>query len=146
MSFSLTDAEIKRMLWYDYLFAEKMVVFFGIILTFVLTAIVLWSVLPLIGAIAFAGICLTLSRFVLKNTGGYIQNHQGQLQLLMCDDLMVVRLHYTDLELKYDSMKPLKPILGLWRLKCSDFYTFILPKRIVKENSSFFQALYAKIK
>ena len=64
----------------------------------------------------------------------------------MFDELLVVRLRYTDLELEYGSMKDKKSFMGLWRLQCSDFYTFVLPSRVVEENASFFDMLRAKIR
>lgn len=125
ISFSLTDTQIKQLLLYDYLFSEKMIILFVAMLTFVLLALVLWNVLPLVIVIIFAVICL----FALENSDGYIKNHQGRLHMLMYDNLLVVRLHDTDLELEYDSMKQKKDFLGLWRLKCNDFFTFVLPKK-----------------
>ena len=147
MSFSLADAEIKQLLWYDYLFSERMIVFIVAITAFLLMAAVLWNAWLLFVAGFFAILCFALSKFSFFDTlDGYIKNHQGILQMLIFEDLLVVRLRHTDLELEYDSMRRKKTVFGLWRLKCSDFFTLILPNRIVNENSAFFEMLYAKIK
>ena len=61
--------------------------------------------------------------------------------MLIFEDLLVVRLRHTDLELEYDSMRRKKTVFGLWRLKCSGFFTIILPNRIVNENSAFFDTI-----
>ena len=147
LSFSLTDRELKQLLWYDYLFSEKMIVFIIAAIAFVLMAAVLWNAWLLIVAVAITVFCLVLSKFSFFDTlDGYIKNHQGILQMLIFEDLLVVRVRHTDLELEYDSMRRKKTVFGLWRLKCSDFFTLILPNRIVNENSAFFEMLYAKIK
>jgi len=145
-SFSLTDTEIKRLIWYNYLFGEKRIVFLVFVLTFALWAAV-WQSLPLALIAVFGAVSgLVPSKFVLENRAGFIQNHQGQLHLALYDDLLVVRLRSTDLDLEYDSMKCKKSVFGLWRLKCSEFFVFILPNRVVKENPVFFDRLCAKIK
>lgn len=147
ISFSLTDRELNQLLWYDYLFSERMIVFIIAAIVFSLMAVVFWNVWLLIVAAAIIVFCLVLSKFSFFDTlDGYIKNHQGILQMLIFDELLVVRLRHTDLELEYDSMRLKKPVFGLWRLKCSEFFTFILPNRIVNENSAFFDMLYAKIK
>lgn len=146
ISFSLTDRELKQLLWYDYLFCERMIVFIIAAIVFLLMAAVLWNVWLLIVTVAITVFCLVLSKFYLETLDGYIKNHQGILQMLIFEDLLVVRLRHTDLELEYDSMRRKKSVFCLWRLKCSDFFTLILPNRIVNENSAFFEMLYAKIK
>jgi len=147
ISFSLTDRELKQLLWYDYLFSERMIVFIIAAIAFVLMAAVLWNVWLLVVAIGIAVFCVVLSKFSFFDTlDGYIKNHHGILQMLIFEDLLVVRLRHTDLELEYDSMRRKKTVFGLWRLKCSDFFTLILPNRIVNENCAFFEMLYSKIK
>lgn len=147
ISFSLTDRELNQLLWYDYLFSERMIVFIIAAIAFLLMAVVFWNVWLLIVAAAIIVFCLVLSKFSFFDTlDGYIKNHQGILQMLIFDELLVVRLRHTDLELEYDSMRLKKSAFGLWRLKCNDFFTLILPNRIVNENSAFFDMLYAKIK
>lgn len=147
ISFSLTDRELKQLLWYDYLFSERMIVLIIAAIAFVLMAAVLWNVWLLVVAIGIAVFCVVLSKFSFFDMlDRYIKNHQGILQMLIFEDLLVVRLRHTDLELEYDSMRRKKTVFGLWRLKCSDFFTLILPNRIVNENSAFFEMLYSKIK
>ena len=147
VSFSLTDRELKRLLWYDYLFSERMIVFIIAAIVFLLMVAVLWNVWLLVVAIAITVFCLVLSKFsFFDSLDGYIKNHQGILQMLIFDELLVVRLRHTDLELEYDSMRRKQSVFGLWRLKCSDFFTFVLPIRIVDENRAFFDMLYEKIK
>ncbi len=144
--FSLTDFEIKKLLCYDYLFDDKMIVFLLAAAMFLVMSIVFRDVWVLLIAVVFLGIVVFLSRFFFEETNGYIKNHQGNLRLMLYDDLLVVRLCYTDLELSFDSMKRRKTMFGLWRLKCGDFFMFVLPIRIAKENPCFFDALYEKIK
>lgn len=147
ISFSLTDREVKLLLWFDYLFGERMIVFIIAAIVFLLMAVVFWNVWLVMVAAAIIVFCLVLSKFSFFDTlDGYIKNHQGILQMLIFDELLVVRLRHTDLELEYDFMKHKKSVFGLWRLKCDDFFTLILPNRIVNENSAFFEMLYAKIK
>lgn len=146
ISFSLTDTELKRLLWYDYLFSERMIVFFIAVTVFLLMSAWRWNIGLLIISFAIAVFCLVLSKSFLQTLDGYIENHQGRLQILMFDELLVVRLRYTDLELEYASMRRKISVFGLWRLQCSDFFTFVLPNRVVKENLSFFDMLCAKIK
>ena len=147
ISFSLTDRELHQLLWYDYLFHKRMIVFIIAAIVFLFRAAVLWDVWLLIAAVAIAVFCLVLSKYTFFDIlDGYIKNHQGILQMLIFDELLVVRLRHTDLELEYDSMRHETSIFGLWRLKCSDFFTLILPNRIVNENSAFFDMLYAKMK
>lgn len=147
ISFSLSDRELNQLLWYDCLFSERMIVFAFAAIVFWLMVAVLWNVWLLIAAVAISVFCLVLSKFSFFDTSdGYIKNHQGTLQMLIFEDLLVVRLRHTDLELEYDSMRHKKSVFGLWRLKCSDFFTLILPNRIVNENPDFFDMLYTKIK
>lgn len=146
-SFLLTDTELKQLLWYDYLFGEKMIVFIIVAAGFLLASIALWNILLLIAAGIFAVLCLLLSKFSFFDTlDVYIKNYQGILQMLIFEELLIVRLRHTDLELEYDSMKHTRSVFGLWRLKCGDFVTLVLPNRIVKENAAFFDMLYTKIK
>ena len=146
-SFLLTDTELKQLLWYDYLFGEKMIVFIIVAAVFLLASIALWNILLLIAAGIFVVLCLLLSKFSFLDTlDGYIKNHQGILQMLIFEELLIVRLRHTDLELEYDSMKHIRSVFGLWRLKCGDFFTLVLPNRIVNENAAFFDMLYTKIK
>lgn len=147
ISFLLTDRELKRLLWYDYLFSEKMIVLIIVIITFSLMAIVLRNAWLLFVVGFFAILGFVLSKYLFfDNLDGYIKNHQGILQILLFDELLVVRLRHTDLELEYCSMKRKKSILGLWRLKCSKFFTLVLPNRIVHENNIFFDMLYSQIR
>ncbi len=44
--------------------------------------------------------------------------------------------------LDYSTMKRLKNAIGLWRMKSGNLFVLTLPKRIEKENASFFDALY----
>ena len=89
---------------------------------------------------------LILTVMQLKYKDGYIQNHQGRLHALLYDDLLVIRLRNTDLELEYHSMKHLKNLFGLWRMKSGNFFVLTLPKRIEEENPLFFQELSNKVK
>ena len=89
-------------------------------IAFLLMAAVVWNAWLLIVAVATTVFCLVLSKFSFFDTlDGYIKNHQGILQMLIFDELLVVRLRHTDLELEYDSMRLKKSASGLWRLKCS---------------------------
>lgn len=146
ISFSLTDREIKGLLRYDYLFSEKMIIFIISSIIFLLLSVVLSSIVPLIIAVAIAVSGIVFSKEFYDTSDSYTKNHQGRLQMLMYNDILVVRLNSTDLELEYNSMKHKRNIFGLWRLKCSDFFTYILPSRIVDENPHFFDTLYTKIK
>ena len=89
---------------------------------------------------------LILTVMQLKHKDGYIQNHQGRLHALLYDDLLVIRLRNTDLELEYHSMKHLKNLFGLWRMKSGNFFVLTLPKRIEEENPLFFKELSNKVK
>ena len=80
-----------------------------------------------------------------EHKDSYIRNHQGLLYALLYDDLLVIRLHNTDLELEYNTMKRLKTVFGLWRMKSGNFFVLTLPKRIECDNATFFNALYQKI-
>ncbi len=144
ISFSLTDTEIKRLICYDYLFGEKMIVFIIAAVVFLLSAILL-DIAMLIATVVFTVLCLVLSKSFFEESDEYVKNHLGVLQLLIFDELLVVRLRYTDLELEYNTVKRKKTAFGLWRLKCGDFFTLILPRRIVDENNDFFDLLYRKI-
>lgn len=145
MSFSLTDPEIKQLLWYDYLFDEKMIVFVLAAIVFWLMSAVFWNVGLLVIAAAITVLSFVLSVDFFATLDGYIKNHQGRLFILMFDELLIVRLCDTDLELEYGSMHHKKSLMGLWRLQCGDFFTFVLPIRVVEENAGFFDALYKKI-
>ena len=87
-----------------------------------------------------------LTVMFLQHKDSYIRNHQGLLYALLYDDLLVIRLHNTDLELEYITMKRLKNSMGLWRMKSGNFFVLTLPKRIEEENALFFNELYNKIK
>lgn len=146
ISFSLTDSELKRLLWYDYLFSERMIVFIIAAIVFLLMSAVFCNLWLLIAAVAITVFCLVLSKLSFFDTlDSYIKNHQGILQMMVFDELLVVRLHNTDIELEYDSMRRKQSVFGLWRLKCDDFFTLSLPKRIVNENTAFFDVLDKKI-
>ena len=91
-----------------------MIVYIIAAIAFVLMAAVLWNVWLLVVAIGIAAFCVVLSKFSFFDTlDGYIKNHQGILQMLIFEDLLVVRLRHTDLELEYDSMRRKKTVFGL---------------------------------
>jgi len=145
-SFSLSEKEIGRMLWYDYLIDEKM-------LAFLVPAAVFaaWALLSRDARIFLpACFCMILPAlqavWFIRERDGYVQNHQGALQALLLEDVMVIRLRDTDLELEYAAMKRLKNRMGLWRMKSGDFFVLTLPGRIESENRLFFEALYTKVK
>ena len=146
ISFELSEQEINRLLWYDYLIDEKMLALIIPVIIGFLIAIFLqniWiAILP--GFVTILILIITVMDHTHKD--GYIQNHQGRLQALLYDDLLVIRLRYTDLELEYHSMKHLKNLFGLWRMKSGDFFVLTLPKRIEEENPLFFKELSNKVK
>ncbi len=146
ITFELSDKEINRLLWYDYLINEKMLALIIPIIVGLLVAVVLQNVwiAVLAGFVLILTIVLTI--MFLEHKDSYIRNHQGLLYALLYDDLLVIRLHNTDLELEYNSMKRLKTVFGVWRIKSGNFFVLTLPKRIEEENASFFNALYQKIK
>lgn len=146
ISFTLTDAEIRRMLWYDYLFGENMLVFSIPFFALLILSVVFWNTWLLVASAIIATFRLILDKSFFDGLDGYKNNYQGELFMLMYDKLLVVRLHNTDLELEYATMKRKKSFFGCWRLQSGDFFTLILPKRIADDNPSFFNALYAKIK
>ena len=146
ITFELSEKEINWLLWYDYLIDEKMLAFIIPIFVGLLVAVVLQNIwiAILAGFVLILTIILTIMFFEHKDS--YIRNHQGLLYALLYDDILVIRLHNTDLELEYNTMKRLKNAMGLWRMKSGNFFVLTLPKRIAKEHSSFFDSLYQKIK
>ena len=146
ISFELSEQEIARLWWYDYLIDEKMLTLIIPVVIGFLIAIFLQNVwiAVLSGFVAFLILILTVMQ--LKHKDGYIQNHQGRLHALLYDDLLVVRLRHTDLKLEYHSMKRLKNLFGLWRMKSGNFFVLTLPKRIEEENALFFGELYNGVK
>lgn len=145
IAFELSDKEINRLLRYDYLIDEKMLALIIPIIVGLLISIILQNVWIAILAGFVMILTLILTAMHLKHKGGYVQNHQGQLNALLYDDLLVIRLRNTDLELEYNTMKRLKSMMGLWRMKSGKFFVLTLPERIEKENASFFDILYQKI-
>lgn len=145
INFQLSEKEISRLLWYDYLIDEKMLALIFPIFIGLLAAVILQNlwIAILAGFVLILTIILTV--MFLEHKDSYIRNHQGLLYALLYDDLLVIRLHNTDLELEYNTMKRLKKTMGLWRMKSGNFFVLTLPKRIEKENASFFDALYKKI-
>ena len=145
ITFELSEKEISRLLWYDYLIDEKMLalilpIFVGLFVAVVLQNI--WIAI-LAGFVLILTVILTV--MFLEHKDSYVRNHQGMLYALLYDDLLVICLHNTDLELEYNTMKRLKNAMGLWRMKSGNFFVLTLPKRIEKENTSFFTSLYQKI-
>lgn len=145
IAFVLTDRELKRMLWYDYLFDERMIVFIIPAILLLILSAVLFNVWLFAGSAAIAIFCFFLSRPFFETADGYIKNHRGRLLLLMHEKVLIVRLRDTDLELEYSTMKRKKDLFGLFRLRSGDFFVLILPKRIERENPAFFHELYKKI-
>lgn len=145
ITFELSENEIARLLWYDYLIDERMLAFLLPIFVGLLAAVVLqniWiAILP--GFLLILTIALTV--MFLAHKDNYVRNHRGRLFALLYDELLVIRLHETDLELEYRTMTRCKSIWGLWRMKSGDFFVLTLPQRIEKENASFFDVLYQKI-
>lgn len=146
ISFTLKKTELKCMIWYDYLFDEKMIFMILPIIVILILSAILLNVWLLIVALGLSAFCLILSLHFFQSLDGYIQNHQGNLHVLMYEKLLVVRLRHTDIEIEYNSAKRSRSIFGLWRLKCGDFFTLALPKRIFAESPSFLNSLYSKIK
>lgn len=145
IAFELSEKEITRLLWYDYLIDEKMLalilpIFVGLFVAVVLQNI--WIAI-LAGFVLILTIILTV--MLLEHKDSYIRNHHGLLYALLYEDLLVIRLHNTDLELEYNTLKRLKNAMGLWRMKSGNFFVLTLPNRIEKENISFFDVLYQKI-
>ena len=145
ISFELSEKEITRLLWYDYLIDEKMLALILPIFVGLFVAVVLQNIWIAI----LAGFVLILTAILtvmfLEHKDSYVRNHQGLLYALLYDDLLVIRLHNTDLELEYSTMKHLKNAMGLWRMKSGNFFVLTLPKRVESENASFFDELYQKI-
>ena len=132
-------------MWYDYLIDEKMLalilpIFVGLFVAVVLQNI--WIAI-LAGFVLILTVILTV--MFLEHKDSYVRNHQGLLYALLYDDLLVICLHNTDLELEYNTMKRLKNAMGLWRMKSGNFFVLTLPKRVESENASFFDELYQKI-
>ena len=144
ISFELSGQEIAHLLWYEYLIDEKMLALIIPTMIGFFLAIVLQNVWIAILSGFVTILMLPLLSMHLKYKDSYIHNHQGRLYAFLYDDLLVVRLHTTDLELEYHSMTRLKNLFGLWRMKSGDFFVLTLPKRIVEENALFFDELYKK--
>ena len=145
IAFELSDKEIGQLLWYDYLINDKMLAFIIPIFVGLFVAVVLQNIWIAILAGFVLILTVILTAMFLQYKDSYIRNHQGLLYALQYDDLLVIRLHNTDLELEYNTLKRLKNAMGLWRMKSGNFFVLTLPKRIEKENSSFFDSLYQKI-
>lgn len=146
MSYSLTDRELKWLVWYEFLFSDHNIIFIiGAVISILIAFLFrgAWLLVPIVAIVAFFVI---FGKSLLEEIEGYTQNHQGLLQMLLYDSLLIVRLRSADLELKYCSMKEVQTFLGLWHLNCGPFFTLVLPARLVKENPEFFAALYAKMK
>lgn len=142
ITFELSEKEISRLLWYDYLIDEKML---ALILPFfvgIFVAVVLQNIWIAILAGFVLILTFILTVVFLQHKDSYIRNLQGLLYALLYDKLLVIRLHNTDLELEYNTMKRLKTVFG----KSGNFFILTLPNRIEKENISFFDVLYQKIK
>ena len=146
ISFELSEQEINRLWWYDYLIDEKMLTLIIPVVIGFLIAIFFQNIWLAILSVFVAILILILTVMQLKYKDGYIQNHQGRLHALLYDDLLVIRLRNTDLELEYHSMKHLKNLFGLWRMKSGNFFVLTLPKRIEEENPLFFKELSNKVK
>ncbi len=146
ITFELSDKEISRLLWYDYLIDEKMITLIVPIIVGLPVAVILQNIwiAVLAGFVMILTIILTVMH--LKYKDSYAQNHQGRLHAILYDDLLVIRLRNTDLELEYNTMERLKNTFGLWRMKSGNFFVLALPKRVAEENPSFFDALYERIK
>ena len=145
ITFELSDIEIKHLIWYDYLIEEKMLTLIVPIFVGLSVAVILqitWIAI-LSGIVLVLTLILTV--MFLERKDSYIRNHQGLLYALLYNDLLVIRLRNTDLELEYTTMKRLKNMAGLWRMKSGNFFVLTLPERVAKENASFFDALYEKI-
>lgn len=147
ISFVLSDKEISKLLWYDYLIDERMLIFvvltaISLLIAVIIKNIVFFAVFAVI--ITIPSVSPTVMFW--RNTEGYVKNHRGELYALMYDDLLVIRLRDTDLELEYATMKRLKSFFGLWRMRSGDFFVLTLPKRIVMDNISFFDQLDKKVK
>ena len=145
IAFELSEKEISRLLWYDYLIDEKMLALILPIFVGLFVAVFLQNIWIAILAGFVLILTVILTAMFLQYKDSYIRNHQGLLYALLYDDLLVIRLHNTDLELEYNTMKRLKNAMGLWRMKSGNFFVLTLPKRIEKENTSFFTSLYQKI-
>ena len=87
-----------------------------------------------------------LTVMFLQEVDGYVKNHQGSLSALLFNNLLVVRLHNTDLDLEYRTMQPKIPFFGLWRMKSGKFFVLTFPIRLEEEHTLFFETLYKKIK
>lgn len=145
IAFELSEKEINRLLWYDYLIDEKMLALIIPIIIGLLVAVVLQNIWIAILAGFVLILAIVLTAMFLEHKDSYVRNHQGLLYALLYDDLLVIRLHNTDLELEYSTMKRLKTVFGVWRIKSGNFFVLSLPGRIEEENASFFNALYQKI-
>ncbi len=145
ISFELSDKEIRHLLWYDYLISEKMLIQFIAIVIGALVSILLKNLWLAILTCTTIVLTLVLTIMFIKEKDRYAKNFQGILYLMMYDKVLVVRLHYTDIDLEYNTMKKLKNKCGMWRIKSGDFFILALPKRLENESSSFFNELYSKM-
>ena len=146
ISFELSGREISRLLWHDYLIEEKMITLIAPIVIGFILSIILQNVWLAILSGFVTVLILIITVMQLEHKEGFIQNLKGILQALLYDDLLVVRLRHTDLELEYHSMRRLKNFFGLWRMKSGNFFVLTLPERIEKENKLFFSEIYNRIK
>ena len=146
ISFELSEREINRLWWYDYLIDERMLALIIPVIIGFIIAIFLQNIWIAILSGFVTILILILTVMQLKHKDGYIQNHQGRLHAFLYDDLLVIRLRNTDLELEYHSMNSLKNLFGLWRMKSGNFFVLTLPKRIKEENPLFFKELSNKVK
>ena len=146
IAFELSDRDIARLWWYDYLIDERMLTLIIPVLIGFSVAILLQNPWLAILSTIVTVLIVIMSITILKYKDSFTQNHKGKLYALLYDDILVIRLRNTDLELEYHSMKRLKNLFGFWRMKSGNFFVLTLPKRIVEENTSFFDKLYKKIK
>lgn len=145
ISFELTKQEIARLLWYDYLIDEKMLTLIIPVIMGYLVAILLQNVwIAILSGLATI-LILFFTVMYIWHKDGYLQNHQGRLYALLYDDILVVHLRNTDLELEYHAMNRLKNLFGLWRMKSGNFFALTLPRRIEAENPLFFGELYNRV-
>lgn len=145
ISFTLSHKELRRIIRYDYLIGEGTIARAIPIIIGASVSLLLQSIwLAILSAIVLV-ISVVLTVMYVKESKGFIKNHQGLLHAFLYDDLLVIRLSNTDLELEFEAMKRLKSIWGLLRIKSGDFFALTLPLRVEKENPAFFEALYSKI-
>jgi hypothetical protein len=88
---------------------------------------------------------IIISFFIYKRLEkGFIRNHSGELSLIIYKNKFIEQFAKTYNEHKYKEIGTPYFILGYFVIPITKYYSVVLPKRIVSENSEFFDMLSEK--